>query len=311
MALTILDPGIQATLQAMPRAGFRHQGVPAAGPVDELSAALVTRVVGNPPDAALLEITSGPFRVRIDGPATFAVGGAEAEMSVNGRPVAPWSPLTFGRGARELHIGPAVKGMRFYLALRGGLQSSDFLGSSSTYLPAGFGGLMGRALIKGDCLEVLSAEAMSAPIAVPAVLHPFMGKGWSLRATEGAEADWLTAEARELLFGAGFTVSAQSSRMGIRLDDVKLEISDRQLQHSVPVFPGTVQCPPGGQPVVLSADAQTTGGYPRIAQIIRADRHRIGQMSPGHSVTFVRVSAEEATDILRTKKAALAAFLGT
>ena len=310
MSLVVVTPGLQTTIQASARLGLRDRGVPAAGPADGVSAALVNRVAGNPWDAALLEITLGGFAARIEGPATLAVGGAEAEISMNGVAVDPWTPVAFGRGVRDIRIGPASKGARVYLAIRGGFGAEEFLGSVSTYLPAGFGGHEGRALQEGDRLE-FGGDVGLDPVAVPAPLRPFMADGWALPATVSGETDWLTPEARAALFGSPFSVSRQSSRMGVGLEGTTLDVPKRQLAASVPVFPGTVQCPESGHPFILSADAQTTGGYPRVAQVIRADRHRIGQIAPGDRVTFVETSMEGATDILRTKKAALAAFIGS
>lgn len=310
MSLVVVTPGLQTTIQAGPRIGFRDRGVPAAGPADGVSAALVNRAAGNVWDAPLLEITLGGFEARIEGPATLAVGGAEAEISMNGVAVDPWTPVAFGRGVRDIRIGPASKGARVYLAIRGGFGAEEFLGSKSTYLPAGLGGHQGRALKEGDALEIAEGNGLD-PAAVPGVLRPFMADGWALPATASGETDWLAPKAREQLFGMPFSASRQSSRMGVGLEGTTLDVPKRQLAASVPVFPGTVQCPESGHPFILSADAQTTGGYPRVAQVIRADRHRIGQICPGDRVTFVETSPQEAADILRTKKAALAAFIGS
>ncbi|MEM9234870.1 MAG: biotin-dependent carboxyltransferase family protein [Pseudomonadota bacterium] len=311
MSLTIIEPGLQTTLQAAPRSGLRHQGVPAAGPADAVSAALLNRAVGNEPYRALLEIPYGGFVAGVEGPATFAVGGAEADFTVNGVAVKPWVPVNLGRGVRQLRIGPITAGVQMYLAVAGGFHAGEFLGSASTYLPAAFGGYHGRALRAGDVLSVNDPLGTREPADVPGGLRPFLSTGWSLRATVSGETDWLTEASRERLFGAPFTVSRQTSRMGVGLAGEALELSQNQMLQSVPVFPGTVQCPESGLPFLLSADAQTTGGYPRVAQIIRADRHRLGQLRPGDQVTLSEVSPEEAASILHTKKAALAAFLGS
>ncbi|WP_370336072.1 biotin-dependent carboxyltransferase family protein [Parvularcula marina] len=310
MTLFISEPGIQTTIQAGARRGLRHKGVPISGPADEISAALVNRAAGNRPDAALLEITYGGFAAALDGPLTLAVGGAEADITVNGLKVSPWAPINIGRGRRDIRIGPATKGARVYLAVRGGLKADQFLGSCSTYLPAGFGGYQGRALKAGDELVIAGTDANAEPAAVPASLRPFISEGWSLPALPSAETDWLSSASRARLFGAPFLAGRQMSRMGIELvSDDPLEVREKGLPFSAPVFPGTVQCPGSGHPFILSADAQTTGGYPRIAQIIRADRHRLGQIRPGDQVTLTEVTDAQARKILATKKAALAAFL--
>lgn len=310
MALSVFEPGLQTTVQAGGRARWRHMGVPLSGPADEVSAALVNRAVGNRPYTPLLEITYGGFAAGIDGPVTLAVGGAAAEITVSGLKVSPWVPVNLGRGARDIRIGPAQKGARVYLAISGGLKAEEFLGSSSTYLPAGFGGYEGRALKVGDRLDFALGGAIYPPSDVPDYLRPFLSEGWSLPALPSAETDWLAPSSLRHLFGMSFLASRQSSRMGIGLEsEIPLEIRKKQMAHSVPVFPGTVQCPGSGQPFILAADAQTTGGYPRIAQIIRADRHRLGQVRPGDRVTLAHVTPEEAATILKKKKAALAAFL--
>lgn len=311
MTLTIIEPGLQTTLQAAPRRGLRHRGVPAAGPADGLSAALVNGAVGNAQHTPLLEITYGNFVARLEEPAVIAIGGAAADITINGRPVSPWTPINLGRGRRQIRIGHAKLGVRLYLAIKGGFAAEDFLGSTSTYLPAAFGGHEGRALKAGDELSFGVHRPAAEPQEVPVSLRPFAARSWVLRATPSAETDWLSPSARARLFGAAFRVSDQSTRMGIGLEGNPVPLPDRQLPKSVPVFPGTVQCPESGNPFILAADAQTTGGYPRLAHIIRAERHRLGQLRPGDQLTFTEVSIAQAAEALTQKKAALAAFLGS
>lgn len=311
MALLIISPGLQTTIQAAPRRGLRHRGVPAAGPADGVSAALVNRAVGNRWDTPLLEITLGGFTARLRGPATFAVGGAVAGASLGKVPIDPWTPIRFGRAEQEIHIEPAKTGARVYLAIAGGIAAEWALGSASTYLPARLGGFGGRTLKEGDQLDLACADTPYEAAAVPPDVRPFLSSSWVLPVMPSGETKWLSPAARRHLFEAGFTVSRQTSRMGVGLEGAPVEVPARQLSVSVPVFPGTVQCPESGDPFVLAADAQTTGGYPRVAQVIRADRHRLGQLRPGDKVTFAEVALEEAADTLNTKKAALAAFLGS
>ena len=308
MSLEILKPGLQTTLQGAPRTGLRHAGVPWSGPADPLSLALANRLVGNPARAVGLEVTMGGLALRFTEMTAFALAGAESPATLDGAPQAHHATRLARRGA-VLRLAPPPTGLRTYLAVAGGLVARDDLGAPSTYLPAGLGGHHGRALKQGDRILTRPPTGEPGILETPAGLRPVFQASWALRACPSAETDWLTAQALKALFDTVFQVSRRGDRMGLRLEGAALELAEQGDMTSAPVFPGTLQCPPDGCPVLLLCDAQTTGGYPRIAQIARADRHLTGQMRPGDRVRFLQRDPDGAIADLQAKDAWLGQWL--
>lgn len=298
MTLEVLKPGPQTTIQSVPRTGQRHLGVPSSGPADPLSMALANRLVGNDLLAPALEITLGGLSLRFHAPTAVALTGAQARATLAGEPL----PLHCTREANagdELRIGPAELGARIYIAFAGGLLADEILGSTSTYLPAALGGHQGRALEKGDRLTIGRYGRPVETLVTPDKFQPPMSTSWALRACDSRETGWLRD--RQQLFGTKFRVADRCDRMGIMLEGAELEIDSDGRMASAPVFPGTVQCPEDGRVFVLSVDAQTTGGYARVAQVARADRHLLGQLRPGDHVRLLRRDRDSAIQELRAK----------
>lgn len=308
MRFLILKAGLQTTLQAGPRYGLRHKGVPSGGAADPLSLALANRAAGNAPDATGLEITLSGASILFEQDTAIGLTGGSATHHLNGAPVASHETIRVKSGD-TLELGPVNSGCRTYLCVAGGLVGEPWLGSSSTYLPAALGGHEGRALRQRDRIEIRPAP--SPPFArTPADLRPHISRSWALRAVPGPEAETLSARSQADLFNTPYTVTQRLDRMGAALAGQPLELeSDGRLPSSA-VFPGTVQCPPGGAPFLLMAEAQTTGGYPRIAQVIRADRHMLGQLRPGDRLQLLRTTPEKAANVLREKTALLQNWLG-
>ncbi len=298
MTLEVLKPGPQTTIQSVPRTGQRHLGVPSGGPADPLSMALANRLVGNDLLAPALEITLGGLSLRLHARTAVALTGAQARATLAGEPL----PLHCTREANagdELRIGPAELGARIYIAFAGGLLADEILGSTSTYLPAALGGHHGRALEKGDRLTIGRCERSVETLVTPDKFQPPMSTTWALRACDSAETGWLRD--RQQLFDTNFGVADRCDRMGIMLEGAKLAIDSDGRMASAPVFPGTVQCPEDGRVFMLSVDAQTTGGYARVAQVARADRHLLGQLRPGDHVRLLRRDRDSAIQELRAK----------
>lgn len=307
--LTILDPGPAASVQGAPRTGYRSVGVPWAGAADALSLALGNRLLGNAALAPGIEATFGGLSVRFEVACAAVVTGAPAAVSREGAPVPPHAVIAV-RAGQTLSVARPGAGARCYLAVAGGLGVPSVLGSPSTYAPAGLGGWRGRLLAPGDRLP-LTAPGPRPPGATPDRFRPLCGGGAVLRAIEGPEAGWLTDEARGALFAARFVVTPRSDRMGLRLDGPPLTTrAGAPALPSAPVLPGTVQLPPGGAPILLGPDAQTTGGYPRVAGVLSADRHLIGQLRPGDTARFYRRTPEEAVADVRAKTALWRSWLG-
>jgi len=298
MSITVLKPGLQTTIQSRPRIGLRHLGVPASGAADPLSLALANRLVGNAWDVSALEAALLGPTLRFDVSCAFAITGARAAASLNGDPVA-YHETCYAEPGDELATGATEIGARFYVAIPGGFSGDDVLGSQSTYLSGELGGMKGRALQEGDRLQIspLSVEKQRSPDE----FTPPMSSTWALRACASFETHQLFDDARDQLFETNWIVGRRADRMGLQLDGPKLDVSSSGRMPSAAVFPGTVQCPESGSPYVLSVDAGTVGGYPRVAQVIRADRHLLGQLRPGDHVRLLLRDQRLAVDELRAK----------
>ena len=300
MTITVIKPGLQSTIQSGPRVGLRHHGVPASGAADPLSLALANQLLGNTWDAPAIEATLLGPTLRFERECAFSITGAVAVLTLNGDEIQPHESMTASAGD-ELTIGAAEVGARTYLAVAGGFAAAEILGSSSTNLQAGFGGLQGRALMAGDILRI---EPSAVELArTPDEYRLPMSSTWALRACSANETDWLDDASFGHLFNTNWTVDRRADRMGVRLEGLRLDVSSDGRMPSAGVFPGTVQCPEDGAPYVLSVDAGTVGGYPRIAQVARVDRHALGQLRQGDHVRLLRREPDDAVAELRAKLA--------
>ena len=298
MTIKVVRPGLQSTLQAGPRLGQRHLGIPSGGAADPLSLALANRLVGNDWDTPAIEAALAGPTLRFGADTTLAVTGGRAMPVLDGERVGCHRALT-ARAGDELEIGPVEIGARVYLAVAGGFDADEVLGSRSTDLQAEFGGFRGRALKAGDTL-VAGGVTVDA-LETPAEFRPNFSSAWGLRACASAEAAWLDDKSMAALFDTNWVVDRRADRMGLRLDGPRLAITSDGRMPSAGVFPGTIQCPEDGRPYVLAVDAGTVGGYPRIAQVARVDRHILGQLRPGDHVRLLERSPGEAVAELREK----------
>ncbi len=312
MTLTIVKPGMLTTVQDLGRHGFRHYGVPSGGAVDEVSFVLANLLVGNPPGAAALEMTMLGPTVRFDRPVRVALCGADADAEVAGARLPWWRPVDLPRGA-EIRIGALERGARAYLAIDGGITVKSVMGSSATDLRGGFGGADGRALSAGAELalggrrtDVAADQMQSVPWYVDPrpdlVLDGPIAIGVLSAADELTEPDALNA--------AEWNVSVDSNRQALRLVGPPLTLQVPGERVSEPVVPGTVQMPPTGLPIVLLADAQTVGGYPRIGHVQSTDLPRLGQARPGDVLRFHRVDAAAAAAAACERRERLARLAG-
>lgn len=298
MSIAVIKPGLQTTVQAGPRIGMRHMGVPANGAADPLSLALANRLVGNAWNAAALEATLLGPTLQFESSCVFALAGAQATATLNGAPIPHYETVAAEPGD-ELVVGSAEIGARVYIAVAGGLVAEDVLGSVSTNLQAGFGGLQGRALQADDVLHAGGANVSA--LKTPVEFRPPITTSWGLRTCVAAETNLLDSASHEALFDSNWVVDRRADRMGLRLQGPALAVSSDGRMPSAGVIPGAIQCPEDGAPYILSVDAGTVGGYPRIGQVARADRHVLGQLRPGDHVRLLRREPDEAIDELRTK----------
>jgi antagonist of KipI len=330
MICQVLHPGQLATVQDRGRFGHQQQGIPTAGAMDDFALRIANLLVGNDESAAGLECTLVGPTLRFDEHTLIALGGADLALTADGTPLPLWRPLCIPAGA-TVSAGAAVRGCRCYLAIAGGVDVPPVLGSRSTYVRAALGGVDGRALRRGDRLPVGAATELSRRIGAAvaggsgrsriaigrwgasASLVPFYTPAAVIRVVDGEHTDLLTSESLERLRNTEFRVGAQSDRMGYRLEGAPLDLSAPVELLSEAVAFGTIQLPPGGQPIVLMADRQTTGGYPRIGEVATIDLPLLAQLKPGDRLRFRPISLEEAQrlylgreDNIRQARAAIA-----
>ena len=293
MTIRVVEPGLLTTVQDRGRWGSQALGVPVAGPMDGVSHRLANGLVGNDPDCATLEITLVGPTIEFLADTTFAVAGAEFELQLDAEPTPAHTSCHAGRGSR-LRFGRRGAGARAYLAVAGGIDVPPVLGSRSTDLASGLGGLAGRPLRVGDRLGVgqwagprVPRVSTIAPVTLPR-------GGATVRVMLGPDQDRFGRRTMDLFERARFTLGPESNRMGYRLGGPSLELARTEplLSSATPV--GTVQVPPSGQPILLMADRQTTGGYAKIATVISADLPIAGQLAPGDWIAFEICERQEA-----------------
>lgn len=305
-ALTVTRPGMLTTVQDLGRWGFQANGVPVAGPMDEYSHVLANRIVGNLPSAAALEVTLIGPELQAEGEVICAVAGATFPLSVGTATVPMHTAFTLRLGER-LRFGARSAGARATLAVRGGLDVPAVFESRATSLISRMGPFAGRALQAGDVLPVapvttLITQADGEPAVVPL---PLPAGGATLRVVAGPQEHLFTREAYETLFRSRYVITSASNRMGYRLEGPPLAHAGRAdiLSDATPL--GLLQVPASGQPILLMADRQTTGGYPKIGVVISADLPLAGQLAPGDWIEFVLCTREAAVDALRLRRRSL------
>ncbi|KMS71025.1 allophanate hydrolase [Streptomyces viridochromogenes] len=282
-ALSVVRAGALTTVQDLGRPGHAHLGVPRSGALDGPAAALVNRLVGNGPEAAVLETTVNGCAVRPRSTVTVAVGGAPCRVTVDGRPVAWGAPVRVPAGAL-LDVGAALSGVRSYVAVSGGITVEPVLGSRSTDLLSGLGPpplADGTVLPLGRSTQLHACVDVAPQPAPPAELV--------LRVTPGPRDDWFTAAAVHAFTSRAYRVSPASNRIGLRTEGPALERATTRELPSEGVVLGAVQVPPDGRPVVFLADHPTTGGYPVIAVVRASDLPAAAQAVPGTPIRFVAV----------------------
>jgi len=299
-----MNAGPQATLQGNQRAGYRYSGIPSSGPADPVSHAIANHLVGNHASTTGIEITYGPFSVEFQASAAIALTGAVAPTSLNGR-VVSFHETLFVKQGDFLEVGRPDHGLRTYLAISGGVVGDEFLGSESTYIPAGLGGFDGRALRSGDVVETSPRTKPRRETTPETLLFP-LGNSFALRASEGPD---YTGDCTHL-WTEQYKATRRASRIGIELDGAFPKIHSIANLPSAGIFPGALQLPPQGRGFLLLPDCQTTGGYPHILQVNRSDRHLLGQIRPGDSILFLHRTREQAADDLIKKQKLIASWIG-
>ena len=309
--LRVVNPGLSTTAQDRGRTGYQRLGIPVSGALDPVALAAANVVAGNAPGAAALEcLYQGPIlEIEAERARLAAGGGVDLEVSEPGgqrtRHVPALESVTLRRGWRARPVVTG-SGISFYLAAEGGIDVPATMGSRATYVRAGLGGVDGRALRAGDAVP-LAREAASEREEVRLPGATFDAPD-VVRVVLGPQDDHFTPAAVREFLHATYTVTPASDRMGLRLSGPRLEHSKGFNIVSDGIPPGAIQVPGDGQPIVLLADRQTTGGYPKIATVISADLPGLGRVGPGASLRFSAVTVAEAELARRLLEADIASW---
>ena len=331
MAIDVIRPGLQTTIQDAGRPGYLSRGIPPAGPQDYRSFALASLLVGNPlpppplapgdPGLAGLEILAIGPTLTFDAPTLVALTGGHVEPTLDGEPVPSWTALAVPAGA-TLKVGKVGPGARAYLAVAGGIDVPRYLGSRATFVRGGQGGLEGRALKKGDRLSLGPAGDETPGPAVPEGLRRRLDeRPWPVRVVPGPQDHLFTEAGLELFFSAEWQLSPTSDRMGFRFIGPALEMRERPdylvrdagsgpadiVDDITPV--GGIQVPGGIEPIAMGVENPTAGGYAKIGTVISTDLGVLGQIRPMEPVRFAAVGVDEAQQIARDEQAEIASLL--
>lgn len=294
--ITVIKSGMLTTVQDLGRYGFAHLGVSPGGAADSYALRIANLLVGNVPNAAALEMTLLGPTLAFEAASTVAVSGARPSSAV------PWNEAFQVAAGTTLEFGPLSGGARAYLSVRGGIEVPLVMKSRSTFLPACLAGYRGRRLMTGDRLIVGDGVQGPCRKLVRKIPDPFELPGGAIRVTPSLQSDRFSHAALDCFHHRVFTVTDDSNRSGLRLSGEPILAANGPELLTEGVALGAVQVPPDGQPIILFVDQQTTGGYPKIANVIAADLNRVAQLRPRDKVTFNEISIPQAIELLREKE---------
>ena len=330
-AIEVLSSGLLTTVQDLGREGFGPMGVSPSGAADPIALRIGNRLVGNTEGVAGLEMTLLGGAFQFESPCVAALTGSDFGATLDGSPVPAWASFEANTG-QTLRLGPTRSGARCYLCVRGGISVKLFLGSASTHLLSALGGHEGRALRKGDVLRIGDAfesrrkragkSACSTESAhnsnrarrvSPKALE-LLAPRKVLRVTPGPQSDWFSKASQEVFFENAYRVTEEANRMGLRLEgqplregargDASQKVQGEMISEGVSL--GAIQIAAGGMPIILFVEQQTTGGYAKIANVISANLHSLGQLRPRDEIRFELVSFETAHKLLIEQEKLLA-----
>jgi len=309
--ITIIKPGLLSSIQDLGRYGYQKYGVITSGAMDPFAHRLANLLVGNKENKPTIEITLlGPV-IQFEQDSLISICGGDFSPTINGKLLRAWRTVLVKKGS-QLKFGKARTGCRAYLSVAGGFSIPTIMESQSTYLRAKIGGFHGRSLQKGDQIMFDSPSRLSLKmihqLSKNLTDQPFDEMNWTItsdlipnlkinptiRVMKGLQYKLFTNKSQEAFFTKPFTVTTQSDRMGYRLQGPHLELEQANEMISEAVSFGTIQVPAEGNPIVLLADRQTTGGYPKIGQVATVDLSSIAQAKPGDRIHFSKITHEEA-----------------
>jgi antagonist of KipI len=295
----VVKPGFFTTVQDLGRTGFLRFGVPVSGAMDDFSFQLANMLVGNHPNDACLEITVIGPELEALSDTQIALGGGDLPPLVNNEEVTMWQTINIERGD-VVSFGKLRNGCRAYLSVRGGINVPLVLGSRATYTRCQLGGVQGRQLKIGDVLEGFdSANPLNHRLALPDDSVPDFNSEVHVNAVLGPHLDRFTQKGVATFLSSSYAVTFEADRMGYRTEGPAIELKTTGDVISDAILPGAVQVPSDGKPIIMMKDAQTTGGYAKIAAVVTSDIHVLGQMKPNDKAHFHEISLAKAHDKLR------------
>jgi biotin-dependent carboxylase-like uncharacterized protein len=307
-SIRIIQPGPLTLVQDHGRTGFQKLGVSVSGAIDFDALNIGNRLVGNDANAAGLEVLLGGLEIEFPTQTMFAITGADIDVNLDGVPVSANISYTAHAGS-HLAMGMVKTGLRAYVTFAGGLGILGVLGSRSTHISSKIGGFDGRQLAEGDVLSLGDSSAgETSGIVFTDDEFSSTTQNLTIRIVLGPQDDEFSKTGIETLLGSTYTVTDQSNRQGLRLDGPEIESKTGRYDIvSDPVVNGSIQVPGDGKPIILLADRQTTGGYAKIATVASVDLPKLGQTSPGATITFTAISVAEAQQLLVERTARFAA----
>jgi biotin-dependent carboxylase-like uncharacterized protein len=300
----VINPGLFTSVQDMGRFGYESQGVPVSGAMDEFAFRVANMLVGNDENAPVLEMTLMGPTLEVTQDSVVAVTGAWMNPLVNGVERPCWSSFPVRKG-ETLSFAPVKTGCRVYMAVSGGFDGDVVMGSVSTYTRGSIGGIKGRRLEKGDVLSLKRHTLFTHFFKVNEEYIPHYSAEEEIRIVPGPQHDYFSREVIELFLNSTYTITKDSDRMGYRLDGPAIKAKEKHDIITDGIMPGAVQIPGNGKPIIMLKDAQTTGGYAKIATVISIDLSKLAQLKPGDRIKFSAISVEEAHQLLKKKEEVL------
>ncbi|MEY2411421.1 MAG: antagonist of KipI [Acidobacteriaceae bacterium] len=296
-SIQVHSPGLLTTVQDLGRQGFGPVGISPSGAADPVSLRLGNKLVGNEESAAALEMTLVGGTLVFPQGAIIALTGSDFGATLDDAHL-DLGILVQVRPGQTVRLGPTHTGARCYLCVQGGIAVKQFLGSASTHLLSGLGGFEGRALQKGDVVHIGPATRPFRKRTFATQLSAHLSDRKVLRVTIGPQSDWFSEASLHSFYSVTYRVAEQSNRMGLRLEGPAMSQRGTNQMITEGVSLGAIQVPAGGSPIILFVEQQTTGGYPKIANVISADLHRVGQLRPRDEIRFEHVTFEIARSLL-------------
>lgn len=294
----VIKPGLFTTVQDLGRYGYLKYGIPISGAMDTFSVATANLLVENNPNDACLEITLIGPELQTLTKTQVAITGGAVSAKINGQCIPMWQTLEV-QESDIISFGKMESGCRAYLSIRGGINTSLVIGSRSTYVRGGFGGIEGRQLKTGDIVEGFDTNPSKAGYSMQEELMPQFTGQFKAHAILGPQADVFTEKGINTFLSSSYKVTPEADRMGYRLEGPTIEHKAKADIVSDALLPGAVQVPKNGKPIIIMRDAQTTGGYSKIAVVITPDVSSLGQARPNDTVEFLEVTLQQAYEKMR------------